>query len=160
MEKLRKKNILFLEHHISHEDIPTLIYLYQKNIRTIFIPSYTTHKLQPEDDLIFANLKSLATRKIYEKLQSSILSNTPLKGVIQSCMPEAIREALTSDVIVKSFQNTGLVPFSPNIIKNRLCSEDFSSIVLTQKNPNSIHSWKILNKSLNLVFQNQLKLKE
>lgn len=88
-----------------------------------FLPPYTSHFLQPLDDVLFAVYKTqlnLLARKL-----NSALAMTPgdeddfSNTVLSAAHHIAVSKAFTKERIKKSFANTGIFPFDKEKILSR-----------------------------------------
>jgi hypothetical protein len=102
--------ILLLDHLPSHESGTTIGLVSQNNIRVSFFPPDTSSFMQPADSYAFARLKQKIHRRVYELLQSFLISRVSPTYIFQEVIPAALRSALTKECIMASFRDTGMFP--------------------------------------------------
>ena len=95
----------------SHRDKETIKICYQKNVFLWYLPSNTSHFLQPLDNLCFAILKS-KFKSMFEDINLMVfLCDKNKRCELFAAMYEAESQTFTTNVIKSSFINTGLFPF-------------------------------------------------
>lgn len=112
--------ILFLDSLSSHTQEGTLQLFLQQGIHVVLFPSHTTPLLQPLDNVAFASLKSWMKIFEHRRLKSLMPVDTLPSTFINDIMEEATKAAFTKRVIEAAFRNTGIEPWDPNAILNRL----------------------------------------
>jgi len=107
--------LLLLDGHNSHETDELRTVAYEHNIFILAFPSKCTHKLQPLDVMVFAQLQrkwSLhCDRRTYEKVTMDRYNIIPEYMQVRSA-------SITPDLIRTSFSCTGIYPFNPNVFSD------------------------------------------
>ncbi|KAI1001129.1 hypothetical protein K3495_g7071 [Podosphaera aphanis] len=86
----------------------------ENNIVTLYMPSHSSHVLQPLDVGCFSPLKRAYSDGL-ERL-SRLRFNHMTKDEFLPIFKESFEKALIVDIIKNSFQATGHVPFSPDVV--------------------------------------------
>ena len=85
-----------------------------------FLPPNTTHFLQPLDRMPFGLLKALVYVQIEKnQLWAKLLRCKANNNTVDLAM-DAAKKALQPNVIIKAWEDTGLVPFSEDVIINNM----------------------------------------
>jgi hypothetical protein len=107
----QKPRLLICDGFGTHEILEILEYYFKNNIILCYLPSHTSHKLQPCDVGIFAPLKT-AYRDEVERLYRGGL-DTVGKEYFTSLYEPARKKALTKRNITVRWTTSGLFPFNP-----------------------------------------------
>ena len=104
--------LLLVDGHDSHETDELRTIAYAHNIFVLAFPSKCTHKLQPLDVSVFAQVQhkwsSHCDRRIYEGVRMDRYNVIPeYMQVRTACM--------TPELICTAFSCTGIYPFNPNV---------------------------------------------
>ena len=102
-----RKVILVMDRLAAHLDPKLVTLLLKNNIHCLFIPTKSSHLLQPLDQYLFSNFKKVFRKKISQHMTSELALQKP---PIDHFIMEAEHEAFKSSVIKKSFEVVGLVP--------------------------------------------------
>ena len=112
-----RRVVLILDRLAAHLDLEILSLLLKNNIYTFFIPTKSSHLVQPLDQLIFANFKKVLRQKIWN-FQTTHGYN--VKVPIDNLIMESEVEAFTPQVVKKSFEVVGLMPFNIEKMKAKV----------------------------------------
>lgn len=127
--------LLYLDGCSSHDKDDTIAQLKEYNIISIFFPSNTSHIVQPCDDKVFAGFK-VAARGVFNRTASrcTITEDDPNKYALYDCLT-AYLKAVTKSVIIASFRDRGICPFSrPKILANALDLDPTSNLFSVDEN--------------------------
>ena len=107
--------LLLVDGYDSHETDELRMVAYAHNIFILAFPSKCTHKLQPLDVAVFAQVQhkwsSHCDRRIYEGVRMDRYNVIPeYMQVCTACM--------TPELIHSAFSCTGIYPFNPNVFTN------------------------------------------
>jgi hypothetical protein len=112
--------LLLLDGYSTHLQLPILDYCDKAKIIIGLLPAHSTHIMQPLDIGCFGPL-SQAYSKALEKMQSSLLLAS---GVTQAdfwrVFEHSWKDSFTEKNIISSFKATGLYPFSPKKVLNKI----------------------------------------
>jgi hypothetical protein len=85
--------------------------LLQNNAFALFLPSHTTHLLQPLDNLVFATFKGVVSLHQDQMNKANKLYTQRINNVIEEIITEAEKQAFKKKSIIKKYYaNTGLWP--------------------------------------------------
>ena len=109
--------ILIIDQLAAHMNWGIVNYLYQRGVYCFFLPKKSSHILQPLDQYIFANFKNLLRARVFDYLQKhGWNAKVPLNEIIQ----EVEEEAITRNLVRKSFEVVGLSPFCGSTMTARI----------------------------------------
>ncbi len=99
-----------------HEEFIRLCY--SKNILPFRLPPYTTHLLQPLDIVCFQPLKHYQAEAVDNAVQTGDVEFTRVQFLahIQSIRKQAFKKL----IVFSSFHKTGLIPFNPQVVLDKL----------------------------------------
>ena len=83
----------------------------KNNIIPIYMPSYSSHLLQPLDIGCFSVLKRMYSKEIETEIRARVNSITKLDFL--EAYPIARAQSYKAEIIKNSFAAAGLVPFNP-----------------------------------------------
>jgi hypothetical protein len=110
--------------------------LQEENIAPIFFPPHATHELQPLDRTIFGVFKHWARKDI----SAWVTYLTKTGSSIRTCdypfvINRAFAKAHTDALIRQSFSETGLCPFLPQLVLDRIAADVERAIDFAQFTP-------------------------
>lgn len=111
-----KRVVLFSDQR-PHYDKETRIEMFKKGFWLCFFPTATSQFLQPLENAPFDDFDK-AFHESYEKLPlpPKLSPDARYLAIVHAAV-DAIRAALNSKSIVKGFNNTGIAPFDPALIR-------------------------------------------
>ena len=108
-DSTQEKRLLIVDGHGSHETTEFMFTCFQNNINLIFLPSHTSHVLQPLDQSVFGPLKTAYRKQL--GLTAEWDAGTVIgKRNFITCYSKARQVALTSKNIISGWKWTGLWP--------------------------------------------------
>jgi ACT domain-containing protein len=109
---------LFLDQSIKHAAAYTVKHMFKRNIHICFLPSDTSHFLQPLNSVPFAALKN-EFRQLTQKYARHALSGSSSTKRFLNMAIQAHLQSLKSSVIKRGFRETGILPFdTEKILRN------------------------------------------
>ncbi|KAM4055450.1 DDE superfamily endonuclease [Hirsutella rhossiliensis] len=110
--------LLLLDGHGSHHILDLIEYAEAHNIVLFALPPHLTHLLQPLDVVVFQPYKHYHSRAVDFAIRSGASKITKLEflAMIQSIRVKAFKES----TILSAFKKTGIHPFNPKPILERL----------------------------------------
>ncbi|KAM4064190.1 DDE superfamily endonuclease [Hirsutella rhossiliensis] len=110
--------LLLLDGHGSHHTLDLIEYAEAHNIVLFALPPHLTHLLQPLDVVVFQPYKHYHSRAVDFAIRSGASKITKLEflAMIQSIRVKAFKES----TILSAFKKTGIHPFNPKPILERL----------------------------------------
>ncbi|EDN08103.1 conserved hypothetical protein [Histoplasma mississippiense (nom. inval.)] len=113
-----KYRLLILDGHGSHASAEFDQFCSENDIIALYMPSHSSHLLQPLDVSCFSPLKKAYRRQVEKQMQLGI--NHIDKEEFLTLYPAAHMEALNENNIKSGFKATGLVPYDPEQVLSRL----------------------------------------
>jgi hypothetical protein len=113
-----KWRLLLFDGHSSHQTAEFRDFCLQNCILTLCMPAHTSHILQPLDVSCFSPLKKVYGAQIEKKMRLSV--NHISKEEFLPAFFTAHQQAMTTGNITSSFKATGLVPFDPERVLDKL----------------------------------------
>jgi hypothetical protein len=110
--------LLILDGHGSHITPEFDNYCTENRIVTIYMPSHTSHLLQPLDVGCFGAFKTAYGKLVADLVRQGIFHIDKADFLAMYC--EAHQSIFTESTIKNSFKATGLVPFNPEIVLSKL----------------------------------------
>ncbi|XP_050392731.1 uncharacterized protein LOC126811204 [Patella vulgata] len=114
-----RPQLLILDSHGSHEVTELLVKARANDIYILALPPHTTHHLQPLDKGIFGPLQNS-----YNRLCTEFMADHPNHIIDKTTWPRIINAAwnktMTPTNILSSFRSTGISPFNPSILSDKL----------------------------------------
>ena len=111
---LDRPHLLLLDVHKSHVyNIWFLKLMKEFNIGVLAIPSHTSHKIQPLDDVPFVNFKNSWNENLLQYFFGSVGCGMPKMDFFQVFWP-AWKKAMTVANIQAGFRQTGIFPVNAN----------------------------------------------
>jgi hypothetical protein len=107
---IRKYHLLILDSHASHELVEFDLFCKNHQIIPLYMPSYSSNKLQPLNVGCFAPLKEVYRREVMRSIQNGIHHIN--KENFLNLYRES-RKVLSSQNIHSGFAASGLVPLDP-----------------------------------------------
>jgi hypothetical protein len=86
------------------------------NIHQVFFPRHATHFIQPEDNLVYATFKKMVYKHVVKLITGMRLNHRDLGTMLVEAAHEA-ETSITKGVIIESWKNCGLFPWSPELIR-------------------------------------------
>jgi hypothetical protein len=115
----RQWRLLILDGHASHLTPDFLEYCEAKRIMVMVYPPHSTHSLQPLDVVLFSPLSKHYTEQLTQQLQRTQgLSRITKRDFFGNFWP-AWSSTMTHDLILKSFQATGVWPMDADQVLQR-----------------------------------------
>ena len=113
-----RKRLIFLDGHSSHINWNFCMFCLKNEIILLCLPAHSTHLLQPLDVAVFGPLQHFYGLAVddFSRQQGGGIH----KGVFWSLLRKAREKAITSDNIKSAFRSTGLIPYYPKIVLDRL----------------------------------------
>jgi hypothetical protein len=143
--------LLYVDGHGSHVTLEFLEYCVANRILVARFPPHATHTVQPLDVVVFKSLSSAYSREL-EKFRIRSHGILPMaKRDFFSLFWRAWESSLTPDLIKKSFEATGLVPFNPGVVLERF--EPDSSDQESDSSGSQLITWNQLNRRFKEVVK-------
>jgi hypothetical protein len=114
---IRKYHLLILDSHASHELVEFDLFCKNHQIIPLYMPSYSSNKLQPLNVGCFAPLKEVYRREVMRSIQNGIHHIN--KENFLNLYRES-RKVLSSQNIHSGFAASGLVPLDPQRVLDKL----------------------------------------
>ena len=110
--------LLIMDNHGSHHSMEFIQFCWDHDIIPFGLPANLTHLLQPLDVVVFQPLKHYHAQALDFLVRDGITQITKLEflGFIQQIRKQAFKES----TIRSAFQKTGIIPFNPSIILEKL----------------------------------------
>ena len=112
------KRLLIMDGHSSHCSEPFETYARNNNIIPLWLPSHSSHILQPLDVACFSSVKQRYRRGV-EMLARNGQNHVDVDDFLR-IYAAARPEALSNSNIESAFRATGIFPFNPNEVLDRL----------------------------------------
>ena len=103
------------ESHIYSEFVRVC---YSKNILSFHLPPHTTHLLQPLDVVCFQPLKHYHAEAIDAAVRSRDAEFSKVEFLAR--ITTIRKQAFKKNTILSSFRKTGLIPYNPSVVLNKL----------------------------------------
>ena len=116
----RQWRLLFVDGHGSHVTLKFLEWAQAHKILVAVYPPHSTHSLQPLDVGCFAPLATYYSQFLEEHTRLSEGQTRMTKRDFFRCFYPAWHTAFTNENIASSWSKTGLFPFDPALIVDRL----------------------------------------
>lgn len=113
-----KWRLLIFDGHGSHQTAEFRDFCVQNCILTLCMPAHTSHILQPLDVSCFGPLKKIHGSQIENKMRLGI--NHITKEEFLPAFLTAHRQVMTVKTITSGFRATGLIPFDPGRVLDKL----------------------------------------
>jgi hypothetical protein len=129
--------LLILDGHESHHSISFEDYCQRNHIITLCIPAHSSHFLQPLDVSCFGPLKLSYGKQVEKMMRMQITHIT--KDDFLAAFLEAYNASITSKNIQAGFKATGIAPYDPESVIERLDLRPITPILLASRSdtPNS-----------------------
>ena len=126
---LSGSKVLIGDNLSSHFNASVIRLAQQHDVKFICLPSNATHLIQPLDVAFFGPLKSqwkniLGAWKRSNASMSQALSKDAFPGLLKRLNQQLQTESGKNENLVSGFRATGLYPYNPNKILNKLPSAD------------------------------------
>jgi hypothetical protein len=115
----RRWRLLIVDGHGSHVTMDFLEYCNKNKILVAIYPPHSTHTLQPLDVVMFKPLSSAYKHELTQHLHLSQGLIAVKKGDFFPLFWRAWVKSFTQELVLKSFQATGVVPLDPEVILKR-----------------------------------------
>ncbi|KNG44705.1 hypothetical protein TW65_08484 [Stemphylium lycopersici] len=115
----RQWRLLILDGHASHLTPDFLDYCEAKRIMVMVYPPHSTHSLQPLDVVLFSPLSKRYTEELTQRLHRTQGISRITKRDFYSNFWPAWSSTMTHDLILKSFQATGVWPMDAEPVLQR-----------------------------------------
>ena len=107
-----------LDGHESHYSVDFEDYCKENNIITLYMPTYSSHLLQPLDVRCFSPLKRLYGKEIENLIRIYITYITKVEFF--SVFRNAFFASLGEENVRGGFRGAGLIPFNPDTVLSKL----------------------------------------
>jgi hypothetical protein len=117
-EPIGDYRLLILDGHGSHATFQFRQYAHDNKIILLYLPAHTTHKLQPLDVGIFgpqANFYSQEVDRYFQWNREGVTQREYIEWILK-----ARDKANTESNILSAWKKSGLIPFDPNIVLDKL----------------------------------------
>jgi hypothetical protein len=119
--------LLILDGHGSHLTMDFIEYCDQNKILLAVYPPHSTHTLQPLDVVMFKPLATAYSSKVAGFMERSQGLTSMSKRDFFPLFYQAWEASFKETTILKAFEATGLLPFSPEVILKRFNTTSSSS---------------------------------
>lgn len=116
----RDWRLLFVDGHGSHVTLKFLEWAQQHKILVAVYPPHSTHRLQPLDVGCFAPLATYYSQLLEQQTRLSEGQTRMTKRDFFKCFYPAWHQAFTVKNIASSWSKTGLFPFNPALVLDKL----------------------------------------
>ena len=124
---------IFGDQLASHKNDAALRLTEEENAMLWWFPVKASHIVQPLDDVVFATFKNLLASKFRKsKFENTFLEGNGRKALFHDIY-EAEQQTFVKKIIVKSFNNCGLVPWNPTIIMDNVKRNAAQTVVVTDQ---------------------------
>lgn len=107
-----------LDSHGSHDTFKFKAFLLRHKIMPMYMPAHSSHKLQPLDVSVFGLLKRAYRKQIQSYMRASVHALTKHKFL--PAFKQAFQQSFTTSNILSGFRASGLVPFQPLVVLEKL----------------------------------------
>jgi hypothetical protein len=111
---------LFVDGHGSHITLKFPEWAQAHKILVAVYPPHSTHRLQPLDVGCFAPLATYYSQLLERQTRLSECQTLMTKRDFFRCLYPAWQEAFTAETVSSSWCKTGLFPFNPGLVLNKL----------------------------------------
>ena len=115
-----KRRLLLVDGHSSHVNMKFINTCDQLRILLLILPPHSTHRLQPLDVSLFAPLASYYTTNLNHLLSNSLGMVSMTKRAFWSIFLPAWKQAFTLKNITSGFRKTGVFPYNPSLIIDKI----------------------------------------
>ena len=115
-----RKAVLLMDRLPSHKHLDSINCLKKNGIEAIFLPVKTSHFLQPLDQFIVAAFKNYVGKSRRQKKNNGKLMEKDKLKKFEDAITKGIDEYITSSIIKKSWNITGLYPWNKTLIQTNL----------------------------------------
>jgi hypothetical protein len=119
----RKYRLLILDGHGSHVTMDFINYCDQNKILLAVLPPHSTHTLQPLDVVMFKPLSTAYSKQLTTHLHNSQGLSPIKKSDFFHLFWKAWTSTFTQELILRSFETTGISPLQPNVILQRFAKD-------------------------------------
>lgn len=105
--------LLILDGHSTHDNIDFMYECFQNKVACLFLPSHSSHVLQPLDLSIFGPLKTYYRQEV-AAFGLTADSAPVLKAIFITCYARAYVKGFSSKNIKSGFNAAGIYPFRPS----------------------------------------------
>ena len=112
------KRLLLLDGYGSHHTLEFINYCDENGIIPFAFPPHTTHILQPLDVVVFQQYKHYHTKAIDIAVRDGCSKITKLEFL--AAISDVRRQAFKKSTIHSAFAKTGLIPFNPNVVLQKI----------------------------------------
>jgi DDE superfamily endonuclease len=120
----RGRRLLIVDGHSSHVNLQFIEKCDQLRILLLILPPHATHRLQLLDVSLFAPLATFYTNGLQEVMFSSLGSISITKRMFWSIFWPAWQQAFTPTNIASGFTKTGIWPFNPAIVLDKIAKSN------------------------------------
>jgi hypothetical protein len=113
-----QKRLLITDSHESYKSPKFVDYCFQNNIIILWMPSHTSHLLQPLDIGCFSPLKTAYSKQIEHLVKNHIYHITKVEFL--PAFKEAFDKAFTLSNIQGAFRGSGIFLFNPEAVLSQL----------------------------------------
>lgn len=112
------RRLLIMDGYGSHDTYEFLEYCEHYNIIPLTFPSHTTHLLQPLDVVVFQPLKHYHSEAVNMAISTGDESFTKVEFL--AAFTKFRRQAFKSSTIRSAFRETGLIPYNPEVVLEKV----------------------------------------
>jgi hypothetical protein len=120
----RRYRLLIVDGHGSHLTMRFISFCDRNKIMIAVYPPHSTHTLQPLDVVCFSPLAGNYSEGLTYHLHNSQDLVPMKKGDFFRIFWAAWVNTFTEKLILSAFKSTGLIPFNPNVILNKLVTKE------------------------------------
>jgi hypothetical protein len=113
-----QKRLIITDAHESHKSSEFINYCSQNNIIILWMPSHTSHILQPLDIGCFSPLKTAYSKQVEHLVKNRIYHITKVEFL--PAFKKAFDQAFTLSNIQGGFRGSGIFPFNPEAVLSQL----------------------------------------
>lgn len=129
-------HLLLMDGHGLHHIYKFLKFCDDHKIKVVAIPLYTTYLLQPLDICVFQPLKHWHSETVNEAVQNG--NETFSKVKFLNAFNSFCRKAFKESTICSAWKKTGLIPYNPALVINKVREELPPTCDITPTSPNWI----------------------
>ena len=134
----RDWRLLIVDGHGSHVNIPLIEFCHERRIIMAILPPHSTHRLQLLDVSLFSPLSTAYSQEVdFYITATQGLTGISKRDFWRFFWP-SFKKAFTKENIESGWKKTGLYPFNPSIVLDRLPKKRTQRVPLPPYNVDSI----------------------
>ena len=114
------RRLLLMDGYGSHDTFEFLEYCEKYNIIPLTFPSYTTYLLQPLDVCVFQPLKHYHSEAVNQAISTGDECFSKLEFL--AAFSNFRRQAFKTSTILSAWRNTGLLPYNPTVVLQKVAN--------------------------------------